>query len=102
MPVRNEVEPVAHLHLGVVGGVVEPGGRVFFQRAACDRGEVFRVDSLRECILTHCQWERDYINGETPLVQAVLRLFLSTNNQPMTVTEIGTTNTDTVANFQFW
>lgn len=51
-------------------------------------GEVFRMDSLRECILTHCQWERDYINGETPLVQAVLRLFLSTNNQPMTVTEI--------------
>src|SRR5262249_6861429 len=42
--VGDEVEPVAHLHLGIVGGVVDTLGRVVVKRTADDRGQVLGVD----------------------------------------------------------
>lgn len=51
-------------------------------------GEVFRLDTLREAILAECQWEADYISEDLPLAQAILRLFLATNNQPLTPVEL--------------
>lgn len=51
-------------------------------------GEVTRLDSLREAIMSECQWEPLYLTGDIPLVQAVLRVFLANNNQPLTVIEI--------------
>lgn len=46
-------------------------------------GEVFRVDSLREHILAHCQWKPDYITPTTPLATGVFRALLANNNRPL-------------------
>jgi len=51
-------------------------------------GEVTPLDALREAIMNECQWEPHYLTGDMPLVQAVLRVFLANNNQPLAVTEI--------------
>ncbi|MDQ4079037.1 MAG: hypothetical protein M3220_22690 [Chloroflexota bacterium] len=51
-------------------------------------GEVFRVDNLREAILAEGQWEPDYITRSMPLTQAILRIFLASNNQPLTPVEL--------------
>jgi hypothetical protein len=53
-----------------------------------ESGEVFRMDNLREATLSHCQWERDYLTHDMPLMQAILRIFLANNNQPLTPVEI--------------
>ena len=49
-----------------------------------ETGEVTRMDSLRESILAHCQFEPSYLNEDTPIAQAILRLFLANGNQPLT------------------
>ncbi len=54
-----------------------------------ETAEVIPMDNLREAILTHCRWEPDYIDGDTPLMQAILRLFLANNNHPLTPAEMG-------------
>lgn len=51
-------------------------------------GEVTPIDSLREAIMSECQWEPHYLTGDMPMIQAVLRVFLANNNQPLTATEI--------------
>lgn len=51
-------------------------------------GEVTRTDTLREALLAHCQWEPDFVTPDTPLAQALLRLFLASNNRPMTPEEM--------------
>ncbi len=53
-----------------------------------ETGEVFRMDALREAIMSECQWEPDYITGEIPLVQAVLRIFLANNNKSLTTNDL--------------
>lgn len=53
-----------------------------------DSGEVLRMDNLREAILSHCRWEPDYITRDMPLAQAIFRLFLASNNTPMTANEL--------------
>lgn len=53
-----------------------------------DTGEVFRVDSLREAILSDCQWKPGYITQSTPLITAVFRALLANNNRPMTPVEL--------------
>lgn len=53
-----------------------------------DSGEVFRVDSLREAILSDCQWKPGYLTDATPLVTAVFRMLLANNNRPMTPIEL--------------
>lgn len=53
-----------------------------------DTGEVFRVDAVREAILSHCQWKPDYISPATPLVTAVFRTLLANNNQPLSPREL--------------
>ncbi len=51
-------------------------------------GEVTQIDALREAIMSECQWEPLYLTGDIPLVQAVLRVFLANNNQPLNVVEL--------------
>lgn len=51
-------------------------------------GEILQIDALREAIMSECQWEPHYLTGDMPLVQAVLRVFLANNNQPLTAIEI--------------
>jgi hypothetical protein len=53
-----------------------------------ETGEVVRIDALREAIMSECQFEPHYLTGDIPLIQAVLRVFLANNNQPLTVHEI--------------
>lgn len=53
-----------------------------------DTGEVFRVDSLREAILSECQWKPNYITESTPLITAVFRALLANNNRPTTPVEL--------------
>ena len=53
-----------------------------------ETGEVSRMDALREAIMSECQWEPDYITGDIPLVQAVLRVFLANNNKQLTAGEL--------------
>jgi hypothetical protein len=55
---------------------------------APDTGEVLRMDNLRETILIEAQWEEGYITSDMPLSQAILRIFLATNNRPMTAREM--------------
>ncbi|MBA3530626.1 MAG: hypothetical protein H0T73_01710 [Ardenticatenales bacterium] len=49
-----------------------------------ETGEVIRMDSLRESILAHCQMQPDYLAPDVPVMQAILRVFLANNNQPLT------------------
>lgn len=53
-----------------------------------DTGEVFRVDSLREAILSDCQWKPSYITQSTPLITAIFRALLANNNRSMTPVEM--------------
>lgn len=53
-----------------------------------ETGEITRLDNLREAILAHCQWEPTYIDSEMPLLQGILRLFLASNNHPLSVLEM--------------
>lgn len=53
-----------------------------------ESGEVIQIDSLRETIMADCQWRPDYLNTDLPLSQALLRIFLANNNQPLTAVAI--------------
>ncbi len=48
-----------------------------------DTGEVFRVDAVREAILSHCRWKPEYISATTPLITAIFRTLLANNNRPL-------------------
>lgn len=51
-------------------------------------GEVFRVDSLREHIMAHCQWKPDYITTATPLATGIFRALLANNNRPLSPVQL--------------
>lgn len=63
-------------------------------------GEVFRVESLREHIMAHCQWKPDYITVTTPLVTGIFRALLANNNRPLSSVELaqrlGRTDPETI------
>ena len=51
-------------------------------------GEVTRVDGLWQALREHCMNEPDYINANTPLIDAVFRTFLANGNQPLSIMEL--------------
>ncbi|MDQ7030531.1 MAG: hypothetical protein Q9O62_12510 [Ardenticatenia bacterium] len=53
-----------------------------------DTGEVFRMDAVREAILSHCRWKPEYISATTPLITAVFRTLLANNNCPLSAHEL--------------
>jgi hypothetical protein len=52
-------------------------------------GEVQRVNGLQHVLHIHCSKQRDYINDDLPLVDAVFRVFLAQGNKPLTARELG-------------
>lgn len=53
-----------------------------------DTAEVHPVDGLWQSLRTHCSLETDYITAETPLTNAVFRVFLANGNRPLTAVEL--------------
>jgi hypothetical protein len=50
--------------------------------------EVRKVDGLEHTLHTHCSLQPEYITPNTPLVNAVFRVFLANGNSPMTAEEL--------------
>ncbi|HEC23236.1 MAG TPA: hypothetical protein ENI95_10000 [Chloroflexi bacterium] len=53
-----------------------------------ETGQVKRVDRLTYLLLSLCSQRADYITERTPLIEAVFRALLATNNRPMTAVEL--------------
>ncbi len=53
-----------------------------------DTAEVTRVDALWQSIRTHCSEKPDFITENTPLTDAVFRVFLANGNEPLSATEL--------------
>lgn len=51
-------------------------------------GEVHRTDALRECLRTQCTNDPDYINERLPIASACFRIFLASNNTPLSPNEL--------------
>ena len=54
-----------------------------------ETGEVTRVDGLQHVLRVHCSKQPAYFSKGLPLVEAVLRVFLSNGNGPLTSRELG-------------
>jgi hypothetical protein len=54
-----------------------------------DTAEVTRVDGLQHVLRIHCSLQSGYIESHTPLVDAIFRIFLASNNKPLTPVELG-------------
>lgn len=52
--------------------------------------EVKPVDGVQNTLMSHCVKEPDFLTGQTALVEAVFRLFLTNGNNPMSSDELGT------------
>jgi len=50
--------------------------------------EVRRVDALWHCLRTCCSTKPDYVTEETPLMEAIFRVFLANGNTPLTPREL--------------
>jgi hypothetical protein len=59
---------------------VDNRGRVVYEMRAVP----FAANPLGE-IRRHCSKESDYITGETPITEAIFRVFLANSNQPIDV-----------------
>lgn len=53
-----------------------------------ETAEVRRIDGLWHALLRHCSRRADFITPQTPLTDAIFRLFLVNGNRPMTPKEI--------------
>ncbi len=53
-----------------------------------ETAEVRRIDGLWHALLRHCSRRSDFITSQTPLTDAIFRLFLVNGNRPMTPKEI--------------
>jgi len=51
--------------------------------------EIKQVDGIQHTLMSHCVKQPDFVSGQTALVEAVFRLFLINDNEPMTVEELG-------------
>ncbi len=51
--------------------------------------EVKQVDGIQHTLMSHCVKQPEFLSGQTALVEAVFRLFLINDNEPMTVEELG-------------
>lgn len=54
-----------------------------------ETGEVIRVPAIQNVLITHCAQQQDYITRQTPLVNAVFRIFLASGNIPLSTRELG-------------
>jgi hypothetical protein len=54
-----------------------------------ETAEVKRVDGLHHILRVHCSLQPDYITPNTPLVDAIFRVFLANSNKPLTSVELG-------------
>ena len=54
-----------------------------------DTAEVQPVDGLQHVLITHCAKQPSFISGQSTLVDAVFRIFLSNGNMPLTSMELG-------------
>ena len=53
-----------------------------------DTAEVTRVDALWQSLRTHCSSRPDFIGDNTPLTDAVFRVFLINGNEPLSAVEL--------------
>jgi len=53
-----------------------------------ESGEISLMDGLQQVILAHCARQPDFVTGQTQLVEAVFRIFLSNGNTPLTIMEL--------------
>jgi hypothetical protein len=53
-----------------------------------DTAEVTRVDALWQSLRTHCSQRPDFITENTPLTDAVFRVFLANGNKPLSAIEL--------------
>ncbi|MBC8264365.1 MAG: hypothetical protein H8E47_09615 [Anaerolineales bacterium] len=53
-----------------------------------DTAEVTRVDALWQSLRTHCSSKPDFINENTPMTDAVFRVFLANGNAPLSPIEL--------------
>jgi len=51
--------------------------------------EVKAVEGVQNTLMTHCVKQPGFLTAQTALVEAVVRLFLSNGNMPMTSSEMG-------------
>lgn len=51
--------------------------------------EVKPVEGIQHTLMTHCARRPDFVTEQTAMVEAVFRLFLTNENVPMTVEELG-------------
>ena len=54
-----------------------------------ETAEVKQVDGIRHTLMSHCARRPEFVTEQTALVEAVFRLFLTNENVPMTVEELG-------------
>ena len=52
--------------------------------------EVKPVDGIQHTLFSHCARRPEFVTGQTAMVEAVFRLFLTNENIPMTAEELGT------------
>ena len=53
-----------------------------------ETAEVRPMDGLQQIILSHCARQPGFVTGQTQLVEAVFRTFLSNGNSPLSATEL--------------
>lgn len=53
-----------------------------------ETGEVRQVDGLWQALRVHCARQPEFITPDTPLLEAVFRMFLANGNVPMSVAEL--------------
>ena len=51
--------------------------------------EVKPVDGIQHTIMLHCARRPEFVTGQTAMVEAVFRLFLTNDNQPMSSEKLG-------------
>ena len=51
--------------------------------------EVKLVDGIQHTIMSHCARRPEFVTGQTAMVEAVFRLFLTNDNQPMSSEKLG-------------
>jgi hypothetical protein len=54
-----------------------------------ETGEVTRVAGIQHVLISHCAQQPGYLSGQTSLVNAVFRVFLSNGNTPLSPEELG-------------
>lgn len=51
--------------------------------------EVKQVDGIQHALMSHCARRPEFVTEQTAMVEAVFRLLLTNDNNPMTVEELG-------------